>query len=150
MGRAGGSLLKDQIHWIKEDGTLDPCLAQGTLIEWLGIEFIEATKEKLVAKMPVDHRTQQPAGLLHGGASVALAETVASIGSWLYVDPTTQTAVGLEINANHIRSVKEGFVTATATPIHVGRTIHVWDVRMVDDQNRLVCVSRCTVAVRQQ
>ncbi len=143
-------MLKDQHQWVNEDGTIDPRLLQGTLIEWLGIEFIEATKERLIAKMPVDHRTQQPVGLLHGGASVALAETVASIGSWLYIDQNTQAAVGLEINANHVRSVKEGFVTAMATPIHVGRTVHVWDVRIVDDQNRLVCVSRCTVAVRQQ
>lgn len=133
---------------MNDDGTFNQSLVRGTLIEWLGIEFLEATKERLVAKMPVDHRTQQPVGLLHGGASVALAETVASIGSWLYIDQNTQSAVGLEINANHLRSVKEGFVTATATPIHVGRTIHVWDIRILDDHDRLVCISRCTVAVR--
>ena len=141
-------MLNDHDNWMTEDGHLDPKLLQGTLIEWLGIEFLEATKERLVAKMPVDHRTYQPAGLLHGGASVALAETVASIGSWLYVDRQTQTAVGLEINANHVRSVQDGFVTATAVPLHIGRTIHVWDIRIVDERNRLVCISRCTVAVR--
>ncbi len=118
-----------------------------TMIEWLGIEMTTATPELIEAKMPVDHRTHQPAGLLHGGASVALAETVASLGTYINIDRTTHTAVGLEINANHIRSVREGYVYATATPIHRGRSTFVWDIRIVDEEKRLVCISRCTVAV---
>ena len=120
---------------------------QSTMIEWLGIELLTATPSLVEAKMPVDHRTHQPAGLLHGVASVALAETVASLGTYLNIDRDTQTAVGLEINANHIRSVRDGFVYATATPIHSGKSTFVWDIRIVDENQRLVCVSRCTVAV---
>jgi uncharacterized protein (TIGR00369 family) len=120
---------------------------QSTMIEWLGIELLTTTPNLVEAKMPVDHRTHQPAGLLHGGASVALAETVASLGTYLNIDRDTQTAVGLEINANHIRSVRDGFVYATATPIHSGKSTFVWDIRIVDENQRLVCVSRCTVAV---
>jgi uncharacterized protein (TIGR00369 family) len=100
--------------------------------------------------MRVEPRTHQPFGLLHGGASVALAETVASVGAWLHIDPAREAAVGLEINANHLRGVREGLVTATATPIHAGRTTHVWDVRIADEAGRPVCVSRCTVAIVPQ
>ncbi len=113
----------------------------------LGIEFREATRERVVATMRVEPRTHQPFGLLHGGASVALAETVASVGAWLHIDPAREAAVGLEINANHLRGVREGVVTATATPLHAGRTTHVWDVRIADEAGRPVCVSRCTVAI---
>ena len=120
---------------------------ENTMIEWLGIEMITATPNLIEAKMPVDHRTHQPAGLLHGGASVALAETVASLGTYLNIDRTTQTAVGLEINANHIRSAREGYVFASATPIHRGRSTFVWEIRIVDEEKRLVCISRCTVAI---
>ncbi len=120
---------------------------QNTMMEWLGIEMTAWDPSSVKAKMPVDHRTHQPVGLLHGGASVALAETVASLGTYLNIDRTTQTAVGLEINANHIRSVREGYVYATATPLHRGKSTFVWDVRIVDEAGRLVCVSRCTVAV---
>ena len=116
----------------------------------LGIEFVEATRERVVATMRVEPRTHQPFGLLHGGASVALAETVASVGAWLHIDPAREAAVGLEINANHLRGVREGLVTATATPIHAGRTTHVWDVRIADEAGRPVCVSRCTVAIVPQ
>lgn len=122
----------------------------GTMGEAMGVEFLEAVPERVVATMPVSDAVRQPFGLLHGGASVALAETVASIGGWLNVDMATQMAVGLEINANHLRSVREGTVTATATPVHVGRSTQVWEVRIVDDAGRLVCLSRCTLAVVNQ
>jgi uncharacterized protein (TIGR00369 family) len=97
--------------------------------------------------MPVAKAVHQPFGLLHGGASVALAETVASIGAWMNVDQATQAAVGLEINANHIRGVRSGTVTAVATPKHVGRSTQVWEITITDEQDRLVCLSRCTMAV---
>jgi len=113
----------------------------------MGIEIVSLTPEKVVATMPVDHRTQQPFGLLHGGASAALAETVASLGAYLNVDPETQAAVGVELNANHLRGKTEGIVTATATPVRRGRTIHVWDIKIEDEESRLVCVSRCTLAI---
>lgn len=123
---------------------------QNTLMEHLGIEFLEIGREKVVATMPVDHRTRQPMGLLHGGASVALAETVASVAAWLHIDPEREAAVGLEINANHIRSVHSGAVTATGIPLHCGRSTHVWEVRITDGADRLVCISRCTVAIIQK
>jgi 1,4-dihydroxy-2-naphthoyl-CoA hydrolase len=113
----------------------------------IGIELITLTPEKVIATMPVDHRTRQPFGLLHGGASAALAETVASLGAFLNIDPEKQAAVGLELNANHLRAKKDGLVTATATPIHRGRRTHVWEIRIEDESNRLVCVSRCTLAI---
>jgi uncharacterized protein (TIGR00369 family) len=122
-------------------------MGQGNLAEALGIALVEAGPDQVIATMPVDHRTRQPFGLLHGGASVALAETVASIGAWLNVDQKTQAAVGLEINANHLKGKREGIVTATATPIHRGRTTQVWSVAIVDEQGAMVCVSRCTLAV---
>ncbi len=97
--------------------------------------------------MPVDHRTVQPAGLLHGGASVALAESIGTIGAYLTVDPEQFDCVGIEVNANHVRSKKEGLVTGTARPVYRGRTSQVWDIRIEDEQQRLVCISRLTVAV---
>jgi uncharacterized protein (TIGR00369 family) len=109
--------------------------------------FVHLGRDRVVARMPVGPPVHQPFGLLHGGASVALAESVASVGAWLNVDPEREGAVGLEINANHVRPMREGVVTATATPAHVGRTTQVWDVRIADERGRLVCVSRCTVAV---
>ena len=123
-------------------------LATRGLADALGIEVLELTAGRVVATMPVDHRTRQPFGILHGGASVALAETVASLGATANVDRQEFVAVGLEINANHLRAMHDGVVTATATPIHLGRTTHVWDVRIVDEADRPVCVSRCTLAVR--
>jgi uncharacterized protein (TIGR00369 family) len=117
------------------------------LADQLGIEIIEMTPERVVATMPVDDRTRQPFGILHGGASVALAETVASLGAVMNVDLGKATAVGLEINANHLRAKRDGMVRATATPCHVGRSTQVWDVRIVDEDERPVCVSRCTLAV---
>ncbi|WP_420148018.1 hotdog fold thioesterase [Spirosoma sp.] len=114
----------------------------------IGIEFVEAGEGYLVARMPVDKRTQQPFGILHGGASVVLAETLGSVASYMLLDdPSKQRAVGLEINANHIRSVREGWVYGRCTPIHIGRTTHVWDIRITDERDKIVCVSRLTIAV---
>lgn len=121
--------------------------AEGTLIDTLGIDLLEAGPGRVRASMPVTRKVHQPFGVLHGGASIALAETVASIGGNLNVDPASQMAVGLEINANHLRSKRDGMVTATAEPIHLGRTTQVWDVRIVDEEDKLVCTSRCTLAV---
>lgn len=117
------------------------------LADRLGIEIVELTRERVVATMPVDDRTRQPFGILHGGASVALAETVASLGAVMNVDLEKASAVGLEINANHLRAKRDGTVRATATPFHVGRSTQVWDVRIVDEEERPVCISRCTLAV---
>jgi 1,4-dihydroxy-2-naphthoyl-CoA hydrolase len=127
--------------------TLVETLPTRGLADLLGIEIVELTPARVVATMPVDERTRQPFGILHGGASVALAETVASLGACMNVDLERSSAVGLEINANHIRAMREGRVRATATPFHVGRSTQVWDVRIVDDQGRPVCISRCTLAV---
>ena len=124
--------------------------SKGTMAEWLQIEYLEVTPRRVVARMPVVPAVHQPFGLLHGGASVALAETVASIGAWMNVDRATQGAVGLEINANHLRGMREGVVTATATPIHIGGRTQVWGIELRDEQDRLVCVSRCTLAVIEQ
>ncbi|MED4970126.1 MULTISPECIES: hotdog fold thioesterase [Parageobacillus] len=122
-------------------------MGKGTLLEALGIEITELGEGRVVATMPVDHRTHQPFGLLHGGASVALAETVASIGAYALIDQETENVVGLEINANHVCAVRNGTVTATGTVLHRGKTTMVWDIKIVDEQQRLVCVSRCTIAV---
>lgn len=111
------------------------------------MEILELAPERVVVTMPVDTRTHQPFGLLHGGASVALAETVASIGALTHLDPTKSVAVGLEINANHIRSVRSGIVRATGTPLHVGQSTQVWSIEIVDERGRRVCVSRCTLAI---
>lgn len=121
--------------------------ATNHLATTLGIELRELTPERVVATMPVDDRTRQPFGILHGGASVALAETIASLGAVMNVDLEHFSAVGVEINANHIRAKRDGVVTGTGTPIHVGRSTQVWEVRIVDEEQRPVCVSRCTLAV---
>lgn len=118
-----------------------------TIMGVLGIQMREITPDRVTATMPVHAATHQPFGLLHGGASVVLAETVASIGTWHQIDQENEAAVGLEINANHIRAKQAGLVTAVATPLHRGRTTMVWDIRIVDEEERLVCVSRCTVAI---
>ncbi len=123
-------------------------LTKGTLMEALDIEVVEFQPSRVVMTMPVSAKTKQPAGLLHGGASVALAESAASLGTYLNIDRSKQTAVGIEINANHIRSAKTGKVTAIATPIHKGRTTMVWEIRIHDDEDKLVCISRCTVGIR--
>ena len=113
----------------------------------LGIEFTEIGDDFLRAKMPVDHRTLQPMGILHGGASVTLAETMGSTGAYLCVDPALFNVVGLEINANHVRSVRSGFVTGTARPLHIGKTTQLWEIRITDAADKLVAISRITVAV---
>jgi 1,4-dihydroxy-2-naphthoyl-CoA hydrolase len=113
----------------------------------LGIEIVEISDERVVARMPVDDRTKQPFGLLHGGASIALAETVASIAALTKIDLERFVAVGQEINGNHLRAMTSGLVTATALPIHLGKTSHVWSIEIRDDQQRMVCVSRCTMAI---
>jgi uncharacterized protein (TIGR00369 family) len=124
-----------------------PDRSKETLLSTLGIEIVEASKERVVGRMPVGPRVHQPFGLLHGGATVALAETVASTAGWMQVDQGRETVVGLEINANHLRAKRDGLVTAVATPLHIGRKTHVWDVRITDEQGKLVCVARCTLAV---
>ncbi|MCL8206885.1 MAG: hotdog fold thioesterase [Actinomycetia bacterium] len=116
------------------------------MLELLEIEIVEAKPERVVARMPVTPRVHQPFGQLHGGASVVLAESVASLGTLLHLDPATHVPMGLEINANHLRPKRDGVVTAEAVPLHDGRTTVVWDVRIRDEAGRLVCVSRCTVA----
>lgn len=121
-----------------------------TIMGTLGIEMAEYTRERVTATMPVTPATHQPFGVMHGGVSVVLAETVASAGSYLFIDPETKRVVGLEINANHIRSVSQGMVRAVGTPVHVGRTSLIWDVRIYDEDERLVCISRCTVAVLEK
>ena len=113
----------------------------------VGIELVEAGEDFLRGRMPVDDRTRQPAGVLHGGASVVLAETLASWAAAFAVDPKKFHCVGQEINANHIRAVKEGWVYGTARPLHLGRQSHVWEVKIVDEQDKLVCISRVTMAV---
>jgi 1,4-dihydroxy-2-naphthoyl-CoA hydrolase len=118
-----------------------------TLIETLGIRITAIGEDSLSGTMPVDARTRQPYGLLHGGASVALAETLGSVAANLCLDPATHIAVGLEINANHVRAVTSGEVHGTATALHVGRSTQVWEIRILDPQGRLVCVSRLTLAV---
>lgn len=123
-------------------------LSKNTIASHLGIEFIEIGADYMVAKMPVDHRTHQPFGILHGGASVVLAETLGSFASYLCLkEPEKQQAVGLEINANHIRSVKSGYVYGRVTPVHIGRSTQVWEIKITNEENKLVCVSRLTVAV---
>lgn len=117
------------------------------LMDSLGIEVLESEKEKVVLSMPVDERTHQPAGYLHGGASVLLAETAASIAGFLNIDQETQNVFGIEINANHIKSKKDGTVYAAATPYHVGKRTMVWDIEITDETDQLVCISRCTLGV---
>jgi 1,4-dihydroxy-2-naphthoyl-CoA hydrolase len=118
-----------------------------TLLTTLGIEIVEATREKVVARMPIGPKVQQPFGLLHGGASVALAETAASTAGWMQIDQEKERVVGLEINANHLRAKRDGVLTAVATPVHVGKRTHVWNVHIADEEGKAVCVSRCTLAV---
>ena len=113
----------------------------------IGIKITQIGDDYLKGTMPVDDRTKQPAGLLHGGANCVLAETLASVGAYLVIDPSKNNAVGIEINANHIRSAKEGEVTGTARPIHLGKQTHVWQVEIMRDDAKLSCVSRVTIAV---
>lgn len=135
--------------WFKKEFSLEKLqnMSKGTMGEHLDIRFSEIGDNYIKATMPVDHRTKQPYGLLHGGASVALAETLGSVASALVIDTGKSLCVGLEINANHIRAVKDGLVTGTATPIHLGSSTHVWEIKIHDQKGKLVCVSRLTVAI---
>jgi 1,4-dihydroxy-2-naphthoyl-CoA hydrolase len=119
----------------------------GTVMEALDIKLIHAEKQRVVATMPIGPNHRQQVGYLHGGVSLVLAESIASLGSVLHINAEKQLAFGLEINANHLRPKREGLLTGVATPIHIGRTTHVWDVRISDEQDKLICISRCTVAV---
>ena len=121
--------------------------SKNTMVDHLGIEITECGDNYICGKMPVDHRTHQPMGLLHGGASVALAETLGSIGAALQVDLSRKACVGLEINANHLRSVREGWVYGRATALHAGRSTQVWETKITNEAGELVCISRMTVAV---
>lgn len=117
------------------------------LVDSLGIDIITLEKGYVTATMPVDERTRQPFGYLHGGASVALAETVASIGAYQLIDQETQNCFGLEINANHVRSKRDGIVTAEGKILHQGRTTQIWEIQIKDENGKMICISRCTIAV---
>jgi len=123
---------------------------KNTMVEHIGIEITDLGADYLRGRMPVDGRTIQPMGILHGGASIALAETLGSIAANLVVDPEKSYCVGLDINGNHIRSAKQGFVTGTARPLHIGSTTQVWSIEIKDEAERLICISRLTMAVLQR
>jgi 1,4-dihydroxy-2-naphthoyl-CoA hydrolase len=135
--------------WFKNDLVLADFnnMGKNTMGDFLGIQFTEIGSDYLKATMPVDHRTKQPFGLLHGGASVVLAETLGSVGAALVVDLNEYVCVGQEINANHLRSVREGLVTGITKPIHLGSNSHVWEIKIYDQSEKLICISRITVAV---
>jgi len=134
---------------INTDISLEDLNAMGenTMVAHLGIVFTQIEVDKLVAKMPVDARTVQPYGILHGGASLSLAETLGSVAAHCSIDSKKYMSVGLEINANHVRSARDGYVTGTATPIHIGKSTHVWAIEIVDELSKLVCTSRITMAI---
>ena len=119
----------------------------GSMVEHLGMRITDIGDDYLRGTMPVDARTKQPFGLLHGGASVALAESLGSLAGTLCLDPEREMAVGIDINANHLRAVTEGIVTGTARPLHIGRSTQVWEIRIEDERGKLVCISRLTLAV---
>lgn len=135
--------------WFNKEISIEKIVSveKNSMGEFLGIEWIEIGDDFIKAKMPVDDRTRQPYGLLHGGASCVLAESIGSIASALVVDADKFACVGLEINANHVKSAMDGFVTGIAKPLHLGGNTHVWDIRIYNDTQQLVCVSRLTVAV---
>jgi 1,4-dihydroxy-2-naphthoyl-CoA hydrolase len=120
---------------------------RGSMVSHLGIEFTEVGEDYLAARMPVDERTIQPFGLLHGGASVALAETLGSVAASLIIDLSQKMPVGMEINANHIRPATKGWVTGVVRPVHIGKTSQVWEIRITNDDDKLVCISRMTLAI---
>jgi 1,4-dihydroxy-2-naphthoyl-CoA hydrolase len=125
---------------------LNRLMCQNNMLEHLDISFTDIGSEHLSARMPVDWRTHQPAGILHGGASVVLAETVGSVAANLCVDTKRYACVGQEINANHLRAKKDGWITATARPVHRGQRSQVWEIRIVDEVEKLICISRLTMA----
>jgi 1,4-dihydroxy-2-naphthoyl-CoA hydrolase len=120
---------------------------RGNMIAHLGIEFLEINEDSLKARMPVDGRTVQPAGILHGGASSTLAESLGSVAANLCIDPAKKVCVGMEINANHVRPVSSGWVIGVVTPVHVGKSTQIWQIRIEDEAGKLVCISRLTLAV---
>ncbi len=120
---------------------------KGTMAEFLGIEYIEIGPDYLIGKMPINEKTKQPIGLLHGGASAALAETMGSIAADAMVDQDKFHCVGIEINANHVRGATQGYVYARTIPLHIGKTTHVWEIKITNEQKQLICASRLTVAV---
>jgi 1,4-dihydroxy-2-naphthoyl-CoA hydrolase len=135
--------------WFNKELTIDQLApkVRGTMDQYLGIEWAELGDNFLKARMPVDERTKQPYGLLHGGASCVLAESVGSVASAMVVDPNRFQCVGLEINANHVHSATGGYVTAVCTPLHLGKSTHVWDIKIYNENEKMVCVSRLTVAI---
>jgi 1,4-dihydroxy-2-naphthoyl-CoA hydrolase len=135
--------------WFHKNITIDDLagISNNTMAEFLGLKWVEIGENFLKMSMPVHATTRQPYGFLHGGASCVLAETIGSIGSALVIDREKYYCVGLEINANHLRSVTDGIVTATALPLHLGKTTHVWDIKIYDQKQKLFCVSRLTVAI---
>lgn len=140
--------MSDRPIWrVPVDVARAQALCADTLVQNLGIEFLEFGPDFIRARMPVDGRTRQPAGLLHGGASLALAETLGSLGAHLCEESGGRHCVGLEINANHVRAVRSGWVEGTARPLHRGSSTQIWETRIHDDRHRLVCVSRLTLAL---
>lgn len=135
--------LENKVAWLKSR-------SNETLGHSMGMVYEELDTERVVATIPVDPRTRQPFGLLHGGASVALAESLASVGAWLNVDETRFDVVGIEINANHVKGVRDGTVRGVAQPLHRGRSTQVWEIKISTEKGELVCVSRCTLAVVQK
>jgi 1,4-dihydroxy-2-naphthoyl-CoA hydrolase len=135
--------------WFDKELTIEKLtlLGSNTMATHIGIEWAEVGEDFIKAKMPVDQRTNQPYGLLHGGASCVLAETLGSVASAMFIDHAKFYCVGLEINANHVRGVREGHVTGVVMPLHLGNTTHVWDIKIYDENERLICVSRLTVAI---
>ena len=135
--------------WFNKDLSIGDLKTIGpnTMANYIGIEWEQVGDDFIKAKMPVDHRTNQPYGLMHGGASCVLAETLGSVASAMVIDHSKYYCVGIEINANHIRGVREGFVIGNCTPLHLGSSTHVWDIKIYDDREKLVCVSRLTVAI---
>ncbi|SKB86470.1 1,4-dihydroxy-2-naphthoyl-CoA hydrolase [Sphingobacterium nematocida] len=117
------------------------------MTQLLGIKAIEINDDSIIAAMPITDNVRQPFGILHGGASVVLAESIGSVASNLIIDPEKYAGVGLDINANHVRSASEGMLTATCSALHIGKTTHVWDIKMHDDNQKLICISRLTVAI---
>lgn len=134
--------------WFKEyDLDMLNGLRNANMAGHIGIEFLEIGDDYLKARMPVDERTKQAFGILHGGASCVLSETLGSVAAWMCIDPTQKRAVGIEINANHLRSASDGFVTGICKPVKVGRTLHVWNTEIFKDDGKLSCTSRLTCAI---
>ena len=136
--------------WFQHPNLAELNSTEHTLVGHLGIELTEIGDDFIKARMPVDRRTHQPMGLLHGGASLALAETLGSTGAYLCVDAAKFNVVGIEINANHLRAARDGYVTGIARPIHRGRTTQLWEIRITDAADKLVCISRITIAVLEK